>query len=520
MINHWWVSRPKRKLNSVPEVLATVANVSLDQEWQGQIETHLSMESALEQAGLKRVGDRRDQRGGGARTYIAWLKSLGLLFTQEATGLMKLTLAGEAILNGEAPVAILTNQVLKYQFPSNFSIGRGVDVSRRFKIHPFWFLLKLLCDERLGQYITQEEIAKIVIVEAENETDACYNAVVNKILAFRNNGNSCLDNDFSEKYSSSRSESSGNNDIFSRLMDVSNTIINWLEYTQYIYREFGMITILQEKQEEVKRIVSNHLNFIDRPESEEYYQRKYGIDPKHNKDTRNLTANRSITAEIIAEMRIRNAFIAYSINTPIFSITNNVIEAISQTSGFTERVVEDVLLKLFPRGAINAFMTNYFEMAFKGREDATEFEKATKEIFEKVFGYEARHVGPIGLTPDVHIISNDACYQGIIDNKAYLSYTINNDHHNRMVRNYIGELSRYSDCLFPLAFFTYIAGGFGRNIDGQLDRVRAETGISGSAITVSNVIKMVELHQQQPYTHNKIKDILSVGRLVSITDLQ
>lgn len=139
MINYWWVTRPKRKLNSVPEVLSTFSELSLNQQWEGQRNSHLSLEDALEQAGLKRQGERRDQGGGGARTYKAWLVSLGLIFTQESTKQIKLTLAGEAIINGNSPVEILKNQVLKYQFPSAFSVGKGVDVATRFKIHPFIF---------------------------------------------------------------------------------------------------------------------------------------------------------------------------------------------------------------------------------------------------------------------------------------------------------------------------------------------------------------------------------------------
>ena len=38
MINFWWVTRPKRKLNSIPEVLATFAEISLNQEWQGHVD--------------------------------------------------------------------------------------------------------------------------------------------------------------------------------------------------------------------------------------------------------------------------------------------------------------------------------------------------------------------------------------------------------------------------------------------------------------------------------------------------
>ena len=176
MINTWWVTRPKRKLNSIPEVLATLADVSLNQAWHGQRGIHLSLEEALEAANLKRTGERRDQTGGGGRTYVAWVASLGLIFTQQSTGNLKLTLAGEAIMNGDSPVEILKNQILKYQFPSAFSLSRGVKVSPRFKIRPFKFLLRLLMDEEI-EYLTEEEIAKIIITNAENETESCYKNV-------------------------------------------------------------------------------------------------------------------------------------------------------------------------------------------------------------------------------------------------------------------------------------------------------------------------------------------------------
>ena len=65
MLNYWWFTRPKRKLNSVPEVLACCAEVSLNEEWHGNVYTHLAFEEALEKAGLKRIGERRDRRGSG-----------------------------------------------------------------------------------------------------------------------------------------------------------------------------------------------------------------------------------------------------------------------------------------------------------------------------------------------------------------------------------------------------------------------------------------------------------------------
>lgn len=508
MLNYWFISRPKRKLVSVAEVLGIAVDVSLNEDWQGQVSTHLSMEEALERNGLKRIGDRRDQGGSGARTYMAWLKSLGLVFKQKATGKMKLTLAGEALLNGDPPVSVLTHQVIRFQYPSAYSVGRRVDISSRFRIHPFWFLLRLLRESKIGYYLTQEEIAWIVSTEAENETDECYNKIVSRILQYRNSGFSIFAPDFQEIYTS-----------FDGLNDIANTIINWLEYTQLIYREEGRVSVLEEKQQEVDAIISKKIPFIDRPEEEEYFQRKYGIDPRHEKDTRNLSAAKSITPAVIAERKIKSAFLAYSVKKPVYGIDATIVAAISDSTGFSVKTVEAVLQQSFPQGAIGGFMSNYFEMAFRGREDATDFEKATVEIFDRVFGYKAKHIGPIGLTPDVLVVSDDAGYQGIIDNKAYSKYSISNDHHNRMVENYIKRIDNYSPSSLPLGFFSYIAGGFSSRIDSQLERIHQDTGVRGSAITVSNIIKMIEKQQRDPYTHTQMREILGVGRQVLLGDI-
>lgn len=516
MLNYWWVTRPKRKLNSIPEVLSTFAEISLDQEWQGQRDSHLSFEEALESAGLKRKGERRDQTGGGARTYKAWVMSLGLIFTQESTDKMKLTLAGEAIMNGESPVAVLKNQVLKYQFPSSFSLSRGVQVSSRFKIRPFRFLLKLLMDDRV-LYLTEEEIAKIIVVEAENETEKCYEKIVDRIHEFRSKGDACLDDDFFEKYAPSKGSVNPEHP-FSHLMDLSNTLINWLDYCQFIERDAGQIRVLEEKRAEVTEILSEVPPFIDRPDQHEYFQRKYGLDPKHKKDNRNLTGTHTITAKIIAEQKIRQAYIGESLKRPISKITPSLVDRIVEQTGFDDKLVEETLLRLYPRGSVGAFMTEYFEMAFKGRDEATPFEKATVELFQDVFGFEAKHVGPIGLTPDVLLVSDVEGYQAIIDNKAYSKYTISNDHHNRMVHNYIENLGRYSSSSAPLAFFSYIAGGFGKNFDSQVRAIVDETGVNGSGFSVSTMIKLVECYSDKGYTHKTLRDLFSLNRQVLMTD--
>ncbi len=517
MLNYWWVTRPKRKLDSIPEVLATFADLSLNQEWDGQRDSHLAYEEALEKAGLKRVGDRRDQTGGGARTYKAWLMSLGLIFTQESTGMIKLTLAGEAIMNGDSPVNVLTNQILKYQFPSAFSMSRGVQVASRFKIRPFRFLLRLLEDVRVNS-LSEEEIAKIVVTEAENETDKCYENIVDRIVEYRNYGDKCLDEDFFIKYQSSKGGVNLDHP-YSHLTDLANTLINWLEYTQLVRRDNGRVYILDDRRSRVEEILKDHIPFIDRPEEQEYFQRKYGIDPKHRKDNRDLNQSMTITPRIIARQKVMQAYITESLNRPITGVSTKLVNCIVATTGIDDKTVEEILIETYPRGSVGAFMTKYFEMAFKGRDEATEFEKATTELFRDVFGFQTKHVGPLGLTPDVLLVSRSNRYQAIIDNKAYSKYTINNDHHNRMVHNYLSDINRYSDSDYPMTFFSYIAGGFGTNIDKQVRQIYTETNIPGSAISVSNIIKMVEKQEDEVYTHEKIKNIFSLNRQVVLSDL-
>lgn len=517
MINYWWVTRPKRKLNSIPEVLAGIAEVSLDKEWQGQRSTHLSVEKALEKAGLKRQGERRDQGGGGARTYIAWLRSLGLIFTQKETKETKLTLAGEAIMNGEPPVEVLTNQVLKYQFPSSFSVGRSVQVAERFKVHPFIFLLRLLADTRV-EHLTQNEIAKIIITEADSDKSTCFEYIVKRIGEYRDYGDAILEDDFFEKYSSSKN-TKNMQDSFAHLQDVANTIINWIEYTQLAIRDGKKLILVENKHNVVNEIISKPIQFIGRPEDEEFFQRKYGVDPKHNKDTRNLSCSKTITPRMIADQKIVSSYMQLAMEQPISKVSETVIDYVAKTTGFTKEIVGETLGKKYPHGSIGGFMTKYYEMAFKGRDEATEFEKATVELFSSAFGYKTQHVGPIGLTPDVLLISDQSGYTGIVDNKAYSTYTINNDHHNRMVHNYIENIQHYYNGSFPLAFFTYIAGGFGKNINSQIKAIAKETSVHGSAIDVHNVIELVKKNSENSYSHIELKNIFSVDRKVLTEDL-
>lgn len=116
------------------------------------------------------------------------------------------------------------------------------------------------------------------MVEAENEK--CFEHVVWRILEFREKGDACLETDFAVKYAPSKG-GGRENEPYAHLMDLANTLFNWLEYTQLAKRENSRITILPDKETEVADILANSPAFIDRPLQHEYFQRKYGIEKIH-----------------------------------------------------------------------------------------------------------------------------------------------------------------------------------------------------------------------------------------------
>ena len=512
--NYWWVTRPKRKLNSIPEILAVFAGATLEHQWDGSRNLHVQFENDLEEAGLKRVGSRRDGGGSGGRTYAAWLRSLGLICEETTTKQVYLTLAGEAIIEGKSPVKVLKKQVIEYQFPSQFSLSVGVD--ERFRIKPFRFLLQLLLDDRINT-LSCDEVGKIVITEAETEKD--YEKIVSRIISYRNYGDDVLGDDFFDKYIPDVNPDSQY--PYQKLTDIANTMFNWLEYTQLIGRETGVIFIPDENRTEVANILMEKNTFVTNPTDSEFFQRKYGIDPWHKKDTRNLLQTKTVTSRNIDIQRIKNAMIMLASRKPIKSIDSYVIDYVVETTGTDRFLVEDVLISSYPHGLVGGFLANYYEMAFKGTEEAIEFEKATTDIFKDVFGYEAIHLGQTGSksAPDILLLSDAEGYQAIIDNKAYSRYSITGDHHNRMVHNYLEKISNYSSSTYPIGYFSYIAGGFASNFDKQIRTEIEESGISGSGITVATFIKMVEKSEEEKYTHKQLRDIFSCGREIKLSDI-
>lgn len=527
--NTWWITRPKRSLAPVQGALIALAGAAEGIPWtnknKGEIEQ--KYERRLELQSLKREGERRDQGGSGARTYRAWLKSLGLIFMDDEKRL-QLTSAGEAIVHGERIFEQLTRQVYYYQYPSAFSYSGASAVDPRFRLRPFVLILQLLLDERLNGFLRQnDDVAKIALCYGTSNTSKTVDDLVDRIIEHREHGDSSLEASYLKNFASTRSEENSLETLFKNLKDIANTMSNWLRYTQLVEvhrNDTGDVLweIAVGARAEAERFVNKLADapLIKDPDNEVVFQRRYGLKPGQRKDTRNLMNSKTVTPKMIQEQEITTAFISLSSERIISEITDDVVAEISDATGIDRSTVSSVLQMKFPRGASEAFLSNYLELSARSREKATEFELATAEIFRKIFGFKAEHTGNHGLRPDVVLSSTEAHYGAIIDNKAYKKgYSLGVSQQGRM-RDYIEDFPQYrlSEDEERPAFFVYVIHEGSTNLTSQIQALSEKTGVHGSAITARDILLMVRRHQEKPFTHEEIRSLFSQNQIVDLLD--
>ena len=504
MYNHWFASRPKRKLTVVLNALVAFNDLCVGKKWEPALQ--LDYEDLLEERGLMQHGTLRARKagigGGGARTYMKQLKDLGLAFQEDDNKKCRLTLIGRDLVNGDISfVEAMRLQLQRYQYPSATTWSGSAKINHEFRVHPFQFMFRLLRDPRLKNTLSVEEMYGIVIHEAKSDSKDVFEKVVEDILKYRA--------DICENFIEDTK--------FHTYYDISNTFFNYITMTQYIDRGYKTISIRKGKETDVDSFIDETPTFIPSPEITENYIRRYGRGLSTS-DRRTFNTEK-VSEDKITESRIRSEYVLLALKTPITEITSDIVETISNNTGIDETVVEKFLVQNFSKGNIDDFFLAYKELAYLGRSGASEFEKATCEMFRKIFHMKAVHVGPKGNTPDVFVESDSYC--GIIDNKAYKNgYSITGNHKRVMEDEYIPKYKRYGNTEKPLAFFTYIAGSFGTNINSQLAAIIKDTNINGSAMPVDLFINFAQDYANKGYSHETVKNVFSVGRQVSISDLE
>ena len=504
---YWFISRQKRQLPLILPSLICFSDICEGEVWSGNHDLQLRLEDALDERGIVKHGSLRAREtkegGGGVRTLYTQLNDLGLVFVETQTKKIRLTLIGEAIVKGDVTlVEAMRIQLARYQYPSATRWDGPGSVNHGIKIHPFLFLFRLLMDDRLNKYITADEMKLIIIHEAHSESTRCYESIVNSILEFRETG--VNKNGITDTPTKTYAE-------------IANTFFNYMELTQYVDRGVKSIVVRSGKEDDINALLSAPSRFIQHPEVKENYQRAFGVGLS-TKDLRSFTKGR--TRAEIEEARIKSEYVQLRASMPILQIDEEVVEIISERTGIRDSTVEAFLKRAFPRENVDDFFLNYRDYAHGGRKFSAEFEQATVAVFRKIFGMTAKHVGPIGNTPDVFVESEQEKCCGIIDNKAYSkAYSITGDHKRRMIDEYIPNVRTYAGAKYPLAFFSYLSPGFGKNINNQLKAITDVTGVNGSAMPIDLMIDFAQDYKEKGYTHKQVIDVFSVNRQVSISDL-
>ena len=507
--SHWFVSRQKRQLTTILNALVAFSDVCVGHTWSGNHDLQLDFEDELGRRNITEHGNLRARRasqgGGGTRTLFKQMKDLGLVFTEDENNKCRLTLIGEELVKGNISfVDAMRLQLQRYQYPSAASWSGSGGIEHNFRVHPFQFMFRLLRDPRLENYLTMEEMYGIIIHRAVSDDTKVFEDVVSRILLYRQNVKDGFVEDTPTKAYS----------------NIENTFFNYISLTQYTDRGFQTISVRLGKEADVDTLIQASPSFIRRPDLTENYQRAYGRGLVA-KDLRNFDRENSLSQKELNEARIRKEYVLLALKTPITGITADIVETISHNTGIDERVVERFLVQNYPHGNIGDFFASYKELAHMGTAGARDFELATCEMFRKIFQMRAEHVGPVGNTPDVFVESPAFGYCGIIDNKAYKNgYSISGNHKRVMEDVYIPNYKEYGKTKMPLAFFTYIAGSFGNNINSQIAAIQKDTGVNGSAMPVDLFINLAQDYAEKGYDHEFLRNIFSVNREVSVSDFR
>lgn len=494
--NYWWVTRPKRKLILIPDIIRIFSATAEGKPWHRNRGLQKQFEQNLTDAKWKAQNNSND--GSGGRTYAALLAQLGLWYTDEEN-LVRITIAGQEIIDGENPVPIITKQLLDLQFPSSYSSKPHVNVCRGFQVQPYRFILKLFLERKIDE-LSQEEIGFCLVphVKRETDTDLC----LDLLRQFNINKDELIKN--AKDLTGLQEES---------LVNIGNTIVNNFEYTGF-FEEFEDIKKLKIKESEIinaKNFISNlRTGLIQDPENEPVFQRRYGTGLSKTKDySTSIRIHMPIKPN---ERKIIEAFYIISSSEPVYSINVELISRIAKQTGAPYRLVQSVIEKMPVEKQPDQFAEAYLKLAVGGKPTATDFELKTTALFNEGFDINAEWIGNKGRCPDIIVfIDKRNKKHGIIDTKAYKKYDLPLDHKNRMAHGYIPNFKQYvfEGRNYSIAFFGYVAGGFSNNIETSFSELLGMTDIPGHLITAQNLLDLLKIYKERTVSINDLMDLFS-----------
>ena len=497
----WMFPRNIRRIEPwrIAQYLSLLQEGTSNKSWAGNQELQNWFTKALESKGLKREGVQYDSHSGGARTYIAQLKTLGLVFARDKGGLF-FTKAGDDIVSGKKPpLEILQRMLFRHQYPSIYGDIRNVSIDPRIKVKPFLFVLHLF---NHFKYLTQDEMV-IPVVYGHNHD--CLELCKTKINNIRYGAPLATQIDDPKDLYTPRTPTRSFESALVDVRDIANTLKNYLLAVCLIEKlpdlaqvSFG---IAPEFQARVNEALGDRVPFIALGGSEESFQRQLGCWDRV-KDTRALDADR---AKVTGQTSfIRSKFFAYMGANAITEYPVTFLQIMKREFGVPENVAAEAIEPYWAKG-LSYFESTYLDLSKSGGgQGALEFEKVTGALFQDKLEFKVTRTGQRsrpdrgGNYADLFLVALDAKHCALVDAKSSPQYKLSSTDYRMMQANYIPNYRELSDGAdLELEFCLYVAGGFTATTDAALAELSRESHTPVSAITASEFLRLCQIKPAQ-----------------------
>jgi hypothetical protein len=461
---------------------AMVVASELGSTWGGEQEQQNKFSQLLEEYGLKKGGNQKDENSGGPRTYESQMSLLGLIF-KDRNGKLNLTQAGEDLVAFNDTAKTFEYQVLKAQFPSAYSMARGVALDQNIKIRPFIFLLKLAVDPELNGLADKDMVVPVVFGKSANSFEVCKKL----ILKLRTDGvTSVIPDD--ESIRTSKTINKSYDQRLSDIHDIANTFKNILESSGLVnLRVIDGQTRVFPRRDILNRIPEiDSLPFVDfvnlpKDQATLQYGKRFGA----VKDTR-----RTFMPEKAPELLSKSGLIYRRFLDEVgLPVSQTEIDEFTLKMSTEFRISrEQAMLALEPI-LINTDQytgSKLLDLSRGGLKTAEAFEKSVEKIFKLDFGFETEWTGRIrrqktGGHMDVFVVEVGRNLCGIIDTKSMHTYDLPHQDAVKAIATYIDAASElFGSRNLDLRFVGYIS-----HLIGSGAKIRAHEIFNAKGVPVS-----------------------------------
>jgi hypothetical protein len=517
----WMFPRNKRRVVALETAIMLRALVIASEKgttWSGDQAQQNKFSKILEDLGLKAGGNQIDKNSGGPRTYISQFQCLGLV-SKVGKSEIRLTQSGEDMAHFDQPGDALRWQVLKMQYPSEYSIATAVRIDPSIKIRPALFLIELASDPEIAGLSDKDIMVPVVFGKTHNSFLECKN----KILKARKDGiESVIDNPNLLK--TARTKVRTVSERMTDLKDVANTFANLLIGSGLCQRiqvdETSRIVIREQYKaifDEVKNLPI--VNFQKNNQLQDSL--KIGNRRGALKDTRRIFMPSGDLKLQGTKEFILNKFYEVA-SFPISQLEiDSFAKKMQREFGVDYKFVLesiDIILK----NSSQYINSQLIDLSQGGTKGAISFENAIVRVFKDDFGYEAEGIGQrkrkgVGGYSDVFIVENERGKCGIIDAKAIRNYDLPHQDMTKMLQTYIPSASE----LFPsgrtleLSFVGYVSHLISSGAHIRANEIYQKSGLP---VVLCSVYGLNNLRENPAYFKQppKITDLFTSAKVVQI----